>query len=147
MRMNPSEPATHTQTEATASHLYTIHSTAAGGVAFNGDPFPTWAEFSADPAKKKQADAWRVVATVVGLMEDIGKPHSPFRNASAGVLPFGCLHFPDEASLRMALNAPALHTAAWDFGEWLRSGIKHGSKPWDEVRAKFLEDFEGLLER
>lgn len=48
--------------EKIANRLYTIYCAAVGGVAFNGDPLPTWDEFSADPSKEKQANAWRAVA-------------------------------------------------------------------------------------
>ena len=48
--------------ETLAGKLYTVYCKAVGGVAFNGDPLPEWGEFSTDPAKKKQADAWRAVA-------------------------------------------------------------------------------------
>jgi len=41
-----------------AEELYTAYCKAVGGVAFNGDPLPSWAEFSADPSKTKQSNAW-----------------------------------------------------------------------------------------
>lgn len=49
--------------EAIAGNLYEIYCKAVGGVAFNGDPLPSWDEFSHDTKKQKQADAWREVAT------------------------------------------------------------------------------------
>lgn len=48
--------------EEIASKLYEEYCAAVGGVAFNGDKLPGWAEFAADPGKTKQADAWRAVA-------------------------------------------------------------------------------------
>lgn len=42
--------------------MYTAYCEGVGGVAFNGDPLPSWEEFRADPAKAKQADAWEVAA-------------------------------------------------------------------------------------
>lgn len=51
--------------EHVADDLYTVYCTAVGGVAFNGDPLPTWAEFVAHPDKQKQAAAWRAVASHV----------------------------------------------------------------------------------
>ena len=48
--------------EMLAAHLYETYSKAVGGVAFNGDPLPSWREFRGDPAKKKQSDAWVEVA-------------------------------------------------------------------------------------
>jgi len=45
-----------------ASMLYTEYCIAVGGLAFNGDPLPSWEDFSNDPGKEKQANAWRVVA-------------------------------------------------------------------------------------
>lgn len=45
-----------------ADLLYSVYCEAVGGVAFNGDPLPAWADFAADPNKQKQADAWRSVA-------------------------------------------------------------------------------------
>lgn len=134
----PADPAP-SRAEVTASHLYTIYCAAVGGVAFNCDPLPTWAEFAADPFKAKQANAWRAVATAALLMENVAK--------SAATAPkFGALYFDDEASIRLALNAGKLHSAAWDFDQWLRGEIKHGGKRWDAVRARFLEGFGGLLE-
>lgn len=44
--------------EAMAAEMYTAYCAAVGGVAFNGDPLPTWYAFRADPAKKQQSDAW-----------------------------------------------------------------------------------------
>jgi hypothetical protein len=48
--------------ETHADLLYSVYCEAVGGVAFNGDPLPAWADFAADPNKQKQADAWRSVA-------------------------------------------------------------------------------------
>lgn len=48
--------------EPHADLLYSVYCEAVGGVAFNGDPLPSWADFAADPNKQKQADAWRSVA-------------------------------------------------------------------------------------
>jgi hypothetical protein len=45
-----------------ASMLYTEYCIAVGGLSFNGDPLPSWEEFSNDSTKEKQANAWRVVA-------------------------------------------------------------------------------------
>lgn len=44
--------------EVVAEELYNAYCTAVGGVAFNGDPLPDWATFSADPNKEKQSNAW-----------------------------------------------------------------------------------------
>ena len=49
-----------------AGELYTHYCKAVGGVAFNGDPLPTWDEFIADPKKTKQANAWLAVAFLAG---------------------------------------------------------------------------------
>jgi hypothetical protein len=38
---------------------YESYCNSVGGKAFNGDPLPSWKEFAADPAKFKQAQAWR----------------------------------------------------------------------------------------
>lgn len=48
--------------EFIAHELYTTYCAAVGGKAFNGDPLPSAAEFFADAAKTKQADAWRSAA-------------------------------------------------------------------------------------
>lgn len=45
-----------------AGELYDHYCQAVGGLAFNGDPLPAWSAFGVDPAKRKQADAWRSVA-------------------------------------------------------------------------------------
>lgn len=45
-----------------ASKLYSAYSEKVGGVAFNGDPLPTWEEFKANPEKEKQVIGWMQVA-------------------------------------------------------------------------------------
>lgn len=49
-------------TEKLADILYSNYCAYVGGKAFNGDPLPDWAAFSADPNKELQANAWRKVA-------------------------------------------------------------------------------------
>lgn len=49
-------------TEAQARSMYDDYCAAVGGTAFNGDPLPPASEFFEDPAKQKQANAWRVTA-------------------------------------------------------------------------------------
>ncbi len=51
-----------TNINALAAELYDTYCVAVGGKAFNGDKLPLWSEFSTDPNKTLQADAWRVVA-------------------------------------------------------------------------------------
>lgn len=48
--------------EQLAEQLYTRYCAEVGGVAFNGDPLPSWIDFSRHPAKQKQANAWRKTA-------------------------------------------------------------------------------------
>jgi len=48
--------------EAIAARLYGKYVEAVGGVAYDGKPLPEWDEFRADPAKRKQSDAWVAVA-------------------------------------------------------------------------------------
>ena len=48
--------------EIVANELYTTYCAAVGGVAFNGDPLPAWAEFAADESKSKQSEAWLAAA-------------------------------------------------------------------------------------
>jgi len=48
--------------EELADKLYTVYCAAVGGKAFNGDPLPAWSTFRADPTKRKQSDAWMIVA-------------------------------------------------------------------------------------
>ena len=45
-----------------ASHLYETYCKSVGGKAFNGDPLPSWTDFSQDPSKQKQVSAWMDVA-------------------------------------------------------------------------------------
>lgn len=49
-------------TEELAELLYNNYCAYVGGKAFNGDPLPDWATFSADPNKQLQAEAWRKLA-------------------------------------------------------------------------------------
>jgi hypothetical protein len=51
--------------EACAGRAYTAYCAAVGGKAFNGDPLPDWETFRADPAKKKQSDAWVEAVKVI----------------------------------------------------------------------------------
>ncbi len=48
--------------EELAGKLYEKYCESVGGVAFNGDPLPTWIEFRADEAKRQQSNAWVDVA-------------------------------------------------------------------------------------
>lgn len=48
--------------ECLAGEIYTAYCAAVGGVAFNGDPLPSWHEFYSDPNKTKQSEAWLVAA-------------------------------------------------------------------------------------
>jgi len=45
-----------------AKLAYDTYCEAVGGVAFNGDPLPSWEDFSKDENKQKQVEAWRTVA-------------------------------------------------------------------------------------
>lgn len=54
--------------EFVAAHLYTRYCKAVGGVAFNGDPLPTWEQFVADPEKAKQVAAWIAVGEEANRM-------------------------------------------------------------------------------
>ena len=45
-----------------AGELYETYCQSVGGKAFNGDPLPSWADFSKDPAKQKQVEGWVAVA-------------------------------------------------------------------------------------
>ena len=72
--------------EALAEKLYLTYCSSVGGVAFNGDVLPGWAEFRADPKKEKQAEAWRQVArhaeavAVVAVSAQVGVRQSPSRS-------------------------------------------------------------------
>lgn len=48
--------------EELAGQLYDHYCQSVGGKAFNGDPLPSWEEFSSDPNKQKQVNAWIEVA-------------------------------------------------------------------------------------
>ncbi len=48
--------------EELAGELYNNYCKDVGGKAFNGDPLPDWKEFSVDPNKTKQSNAWRGAA-------------------------------------------------------------------------------------
>jgi hypothetical protein len=60
--------------EKLAKKLYARYCREVGGKAFNGDPLPDWDAFSKDPAKQKQADAWRSVADLAATEVLIGNP-------------------------------------------------------------------------
>ena len=44
--------------EQIAEAMYTAYCASVGWKAFNGDPLPSWAEFSKDQKKKVQYNAW-----------------------------------------------------------------------------------------
>lgn len=48
-----------------AERLYTVYCEAVGGKAYDGKPLPNWADFSVDPTKKKQSEAWMAVANAI----------------------------------------------------------------------------------
>lgn len=48
--------------EKLAEELYENYCKEVGGKAFNGDPLPNWKDFSSDPNKQKQVNAWILVA-------------------------------------------------------------------------------------
>ena len=55
--------------ETIAAEIYSTYCRAIGGVAFNGDPLPSWYDLAADPAKVKQSNAWLATADrVIELM-------------------------------------------------------------------------------
>jgi hypothetical protein len=56
--------------ETQANRIYTAYCKAVGGVAFNGNPLPDWKDFSGDPTKAKQANAWREAARASLGLED-----------------------------------------------------------------------------
>ncbi len=57
--------------EYVAEQLYNAYCGAVGWVAFNNDPLPEWEDFSNDPSKTKQANAWRAAATrAIKLLEN-----------------------------------------------------------------------------
>ena len=57
-------PVSKLTVEDIADRMYTEYCKAVGGVAFNGDPLPTWDEFSADSLKVKQIQGWLAAASV-----------------------------------------------------------------------------------
>ena len=56
-----------------AEIIYTEYCDKVGGVAFNGDPLPSWSDFHADPKKTKQANAW-IAAAEAALIAVHGTP-------------------------------------------------------------------------
>jgi hypothetical protein len=52
-------------TKIAAKIAYDTYCHAVGGKAFNGDPLPSWEDFSADPKKQPQANGWLAAAEAV----------------------------------------------------------------------------------
>lgn len=50
--------------EYLALRLYECYCRAVGGKAYDGKRLPDWQHFASDPAKEKQADGWRAVASL-----------------------------------------------------------------------------------
>jgi hypothetical protein len=48
--------------ETLAEMLYEHYCIEVGGIAFNGDPLPSWMNFALDEKKSKQVAAWRSLA-------------------------------------------------------------------------------------
>lgn len=46
---------------------YEAYSKGVGGVAYNGDPLPTWEEILADPSKEKIVLGWKSVAKIIRI--------------------------------------------------------------------------------
>ena len=51
--------------EDLAKTAWDTYSESVGGVAFNGEPLPTWREMTTDPAKVKLVQAWRATAEAI----------------------------------------------------------------------------------
>jgi hypothetical protein len=51
--------------EQHAKNVYELYCESVGGKAFNGDPLPTWEEFSNDPMKVVQQAAWLAIGAYV----------------------------------------------------------------------------------
>ena len=64
-----------------AGFLYEQYCAAVGGKAFNGDPLPSWEEFSKDPAKQLQADAWRSLEQHVTFRPAEGRDPAPMEKS------------------------------------------------------------------
>ena len=69
-------PATGIATTSIAGRLYECYCEAVGGKAFNGDVLPTWAEFTADVNKEKQAKAWVAVANLAAMLFGYSKTYT-----------------------------------------------------------------------
>ena len=61
MTMNETSEKGVGKSEVIAKDLYEVYCHAVGGLAFNGDPLPSWREFRADNSKRKQSEAWLAV--------------------------------------------------------------------------------------
>jgi hypothetical protein len=62
-----------------AHKIYNKYCESVGGKAFNGDPLPKAEEFFNDPAKQKQADAWRestkeIYELLLATTQNLGHP-------------------------------------------------------------------------
>lgn len=61
-------PPGTTEEEDAAALLYEAYCEAVGGIAFNGDPLPSWTAFRSDLSKRKQSDAWMKVGALAREM-------------------------------------------------------------------------------
>lgn len=77
MSPNPSTCASSDESclESIAAVLYEKYCEAVGGVAFNGDLLPTWAEFRTDANKTKQSEGWIAVAAKAVLLRSESCQH------------------------------------------------------------------------
>lgn len=118
--------------ERRAVRMYDVYCAAVGGTAYDGRPLPTGAEFFADPGKQKQADAWRAVARMVTVGQDMsfGAALEAMKDGKAVRLP----HWSPEVKIQ--LQKPDEHSKMTHAYLYVRS--RFGCVPWIPTQVELL---------
>ena len=136
--------------ERRAVRMYDVYCAAVGGKAYDGRPLPTGAEFFADAGKQKQADAWRAVARMVSVGQDMsfGEALDVMRDGAAVRLP----HWSPEVCIRMQVpDEGSRMTHAYLYAQsrfgcvpWIPTQVELLSCEWEVAGARLREKGEPL---
>ena len=136
--------------ESRAVRMYDVYCAAVGGTAYDGRPLPTGAEFFADPGKQRQADAWRAVARMVSVGQDMsfGEALDVMRSGAAVRLP----HWKPDVRIELQKpDAGSKMTHAYLYAQsrfgcvpWVPTQVELLSCEWEVADARLREKGEPL---
>lgn len=117
-----------------AIELYDVYCAAVGGKAYDGRPLPTGREFMNDPAKQKQADAWRAVAVHAVQGDCAGLTFGRALNALRGGLAVRLPHW--KPDVRICMQVPDEHSKMT--APYLYVESRFGRVPWVPTQVELL---------